>query len=180
MGRAASWAPVAVVAIPPIAWPNWVAIMVPMKERRSPAIAPIGAAPICSSYSLPAEFIASSSKREIAALRPLASGSMVACHPGSVSSIQSRRLIARGAVDETAGKSVASFSQISAISQALFTAVTSLVPRGCDPCAVTNFFPVSRTGASGSASVDPAPNKLLRPASGIPAPGFIPSCSNCC
>ena len=181
IGRPASWAPTADIEIDPIACPNCVAIIEPIKLLSKPAIAPTGigdssASPLESTFG----FIASSSRREIAAVSPAASGSIVACHPGRVESIQSRRLVARGKDEDVAGKSVASLSQISAISHALSIAVRSFVPSGCEPAVAANFFATSRTVASGSASAFPSAGA---PKPGIPNPAkplLIPSCSNCC
>ena len=182
-GSPTSWAPVAVAEIPPIACPSCVAMSEPINVRSKPAIAPIGAA-IASPESASCDCcaIASSSRDEIAAESPVASGSIVSCHPLRVSSTQSSLLTARCDVfPAIAGKTVASLSQRSAISHALSTTVRSLVPIGCEPCACTNFFAVSRTTACGSASCVPcakAAKGLMKPA-GLKPDGLMPSCSNC-
>ncbi|CAB4786729.1 unannotated protein [freshwater metagenome] len=169
--------------MPPIACPSCVAMSEPIKVRSRPAMAPMGPAiDSPESGSCDCCAIASSRREEIAEVSPVASGSIVACQPLRVSSTQSSRLTARADVfPEVAGKTVASLSQRSAISNALSTTVTSFVPMGCDPCACTNFFAVSRTTACGSASCEPcakAANGLTKPA-GLTPSTLIPSCSNC-
>jgi hypothetical protein len=138
-----------------------------MKEFRSAEIIPIG---ICilpwpngfSGESVsPCDAVLSNSP--IADDKPIANGSTVVCHPAKVVSTQSVRAKATLPVLGDCGKKVASLSHSSAIESACSTSETSFAPIGAEPCAVANFFAVSRTRFFGNASVEPPKPEALMP-----------------
>ena len=154
----------------------------PIKARKIVVIISIGApAPASASPSL-SPATASSSRELIAKASPEASGSIVRCQPARVVSTQSDLLAAHVAgfdAAEVAGNDVASFNQISAISNAFSTTAKSFVPRGARPWAETNLFALSRTVAWGKTSPG-TPGAANIFAKGFTKPGeLIPSFSNC-